>query len=338
MKILFLTTKGFDYVQDLTYSGLVDLLGATSVVDFPWHSKFHLPLWRYPKNLGFHNSFSLPRILPSNFKIFDAVIVGACKKDVFESYLAIQKRIPSHVPVIFLDGGDSGNIAGDLEREASGPLFPMAEAYRPFDLILKREVLLAQSYGERVVSFPMCVRASSYARFSAEVRSFFRYDVSFWAVESHPVRSKALEMLEPLFDCESNGTVRGQSFRKYTRKGDAYLRALTECRLVLNFRGAGWDTLRYWECPALGAFLLSQKPKIVIEQPFVDGESIVYVQNDLSDLIDKCEYYLQNDSARERIARASFTHVMTHHRTTHRASKILEFIKNFTKYESIAIP
>ena len=47
-------------------------------------------------------------------------------------------------------------------------------------------------------------------------------------------------------------------------------------KVVLNFRGGGWDTLRYWEVPALGTFMISGKPGFEIPNNFVDGESIVY--------------------------------------------------------------
>ena len=63
-----------------------------------------------------------------------------------------------------------------------------------------------------------------------------------------------MELIQDRFDCRANGTTRNQVFKKYKRKGDFYLEELKRARITLNFRGVGWDTLRYWEVPALSGF------------------------------------------------------------------------------------
>jgi len=258
---------------------------------------------------------------------FDAVIVSACKRDAFESYLSIQKKISPKIPVIFLDGGDSSEVGGDLERESSFHLFLEAENVRPFDLIFKREVLELKAYDPRIRPFPMCINTSIYSPVLEQARGLKKtFDVAFWAVESSEVRSLALERIQDQFDCRENGSIRGQTFRGYARKGLSYLNSLASTRITLNFRGVGWDTLRYWECPALGTFLLSQKPRILIEHPFINEESIVYVSDDLSDLLDKCNYYLKNEKRRETIARNARSHAMRFHRTFHRAATVISAI------------
>lgn len=91
--------------------------------------------------------------------------------------------------------------------------------------------------------------------------------------------------------------------KEYTRKGLRYLEELKSCKIVLNFRGVGWDTLRYWETPAIGRFMITQRPRIVIPDNFRDGKEIVFCKDDLSDMIDLCQHYLENDEERETIAR-----------------------------------
>lgn len=60
MKILYINTPSFDYVQDLTYSGLVKEFGLSNVIDYKWNKKFHIPYKKYPKNNGYmkHSFFS----------------------------------------------------------------------------------------------------------------------------------------------------------------------------------------------------------------------------------------------------------------------------------------
>jgi len=63
---------------------------------------------------------------------------------------------------------------------------------------------------------------------------------------SRPIRQRVFERLEGQFDCQANGTLPNQSLGKFAAT-----------RVSLNFRGGGWDPLRYWEIPATGA---SAKP------------------------------------------------------------------------------
>jgi spore maturation protein CgeB len=101
------------------------------------------------------------------------------------------------------------------------------------------------------------------------------------------------------------------------------LQELARCKISLNFRGAGWDTLRYWEVPALAGFMISQKPGIVIKNNFVDNKEIIFCNDDLSDLLDLCRYYLKNEDEREIIARRALAKMKDHHTDIHRAKEII---------------
>lgn len=322
-KLLFINSKESDYLQDLTYSGLVKVLGAENVVDYPWNPYYHIKYRRvYPRNLGYAPN-SLFSSLSSRFSSsdFDAVLVGSTKPKCFQSYLRIMSRIPVSTPVIFIDGGDYSNIGGDMERLNALHLYDEAVAKRPFDLIFKREYLQNIDYPDNIMPLPFSFNFDSFKPKLS--KDSFKYDVSFWGVESDPVRTKALDLLQDRFDCRDNGTVRNQVFKKYKRKGLRYLEELGSCKIVLNFRGGGWDTLRYWEAPAVGRFMISQRPGIVIPDNFRDGKEIVFCRDDLSDLIDLCTYYLENDSEREIIAKNAFELARRHHSDEARAKYLL---------------
>jgi ADP-heptose:LPS heptosyltransferase len=326
MKVLFICGSGFDYVQDLTFWGLKNALGKDLVVDYRWNKKYHLPLWKYPKNIGYTagSLFRYP-IRASDIKTFDLVIVGAVKTDAFETLISCIQLIPASVPMVFIDGGDSCDISGDLEKDGSFHLFEKTEQFRPFDLIFKREMLQDKSYPDRVLPFPMS--------FKGPLPLFNKYEkrfgVVFWGVESHDIRSIALERIKDKFDCSINGTVPKQSFNSYKRTGDLYLEALSQCKVVLNFRGAGFDTLRFWETLGVGSFLLSQRPKIRIPEPFVNHQHLVFLEDDIQDLVEKSHYYLKNDKQREAIAKAGNLHLLEHHRVSNRISFLLQSIAIF---------
>ncbi len=320
MRLLFISAEAADYVQDLTYSGLVKRLGRNNVIDYPWNPKFHINYKKYPKNLGYVPGTLISSLTNRSLKQFDGVIVGAAKATAFKSYQRLLDRIPAATPVVFIDGGDQPQLGGGVAFEGAANLYQEVVESRPFDLVFKREYLLEDDLGAHVHPFPISFNLDRLPK----LPSNYRYQVSFWAVETDPIRSQALDLLQDQFDCRSNGTVRNQTFRKYARKGNFYLQELAACKIVLNFRGGGWDTMRYWEVPAVGTLLMSQKLGIKIPNDFVEDKSIVYVSNDLSDLIEKCHYYLKQESKREKIARQGQIHLQRYHTDVARADFLMD--------------
>jgi len=277
MRVLYINSHSADYVQDLTYSGLVKVLGLKSVVDYHWNKKYHIHYKKYPKDLGYTKGSFFPSIFNRNIKDVDAVILGASKVDCFETYIEIVDEISPGIPIIFVDGGDQSEIGKDLTIYERPELFEQAVSKRPFDFIFKREYLLEIKHENNVYPFPMSYNLD---RMPGPLEGK-KYDVSFWAVESYPIRTQALKLLEDKFDCKRNGTETNQQFSQYKRKGLFYLQELAQCKIVLNFRGGGWDTIRYWEVPAMSTFMISQKSQIFIPNNFVDKESIVFCKDDL---------------------------------------------------------
>lgn len=323
MKILYINTSSADYVQDLTYSGLVKKFGASNIIDYRWNMKYHIPYKKYPKNLGYTSGSFLSFLRLINFKDIDYVFLGSSKLETFHTYLEIAPKIPSHVPVIFLDGGDREEIGMDLKVYGdTDNLYAKALAVRPFDFIFKREYFADKSYDKNVAPLPMSFNFDKLPK----LPQTFKYDVSFWAVELHPLRTEVLKRLENMYDCEQNGTTRNQKFSQYKRKGSFYLQELSSCKVTINVRGGGWDTMRYWEVLAVGGFMLSQKPGIVIPNNFEHEKEVVFFQDDLSDLSGLCDYYLKNEDKREKIAKAGLEKMKQFHTDEKRVEYIFEKI------------
>lgn len=325
-KILFLCSRSTDYLQDCLYQGLVSQLGKENIKELPFNPYFHFPLRPYPRNLAQQSQGLYSRLKQGlcDFQ-YDLVLVAAAKPEVFDLYLQLAPKIPSHVPIVFADGGDRAEIGGDLAREGRPELYAQATRLRPFDFILKREYELHAEHAKNVIAMPFAVgQQKLQAALANQVE--LKYQVTFWAVESDPIRSQVLALIEDQFDCRENGTTRKQIFKKYKRKGDFYLEELRRAKITLNFRGVGWDTLRYWEVPALSRFLISQRPQIYIPNNFREGQEIIYCKDDLSDLHELCQYYLQNDEEREKIAKAAGAWSERYHQPADRAAQLLGLI------------
>jgi ADP-heptose:LPS heptosyltransferase len=317
LKVFFVCSTDFDYAQDLLYTGLCKRLGRDSVFDYPWNPKYHIPYWSYPKGLGYLGLKDLGSI--TRKRDFDLFILASSKPDAVSRYESVIQSIPPSAVTCFLDGGDYPSVAGDLS-ELFYSRFLEIDRVRPFDLILKREYLIDGVYEDRVKPFPLSF-ASHWISRVGHLRKL--YDVTFWAVESSTVRSLAFELLRGKFDCDVNGTSPGQTLRRYTRRGVEYLNALASSRVTISLRGVGWDTLRFWEATALGVATITQVPRIVIPEPFEDGKHVVYVEDSLESLLDKCSELLSDERRRSKMAYAARAHSHKFHSNLVRADYLL---------------
>ncbi|HIJ59295.1 MAG TPA: glycosyltransferase family 1 protein [Nitrospirae bacterium] len=107
-----------------------------------------------------------------------------------------------------------------------------------------------------------------------------------------------------------------------------YYKALQQCKVVLNIKGAGFDTFRFWENFCCNAVHLSQRMPLFIPHDFQENkdflsfstatEMITNVRKVLDGLINDREMIL---SSRERMIK--------YHLTTHRATYLLNKLKGY---------
>lgn len=331
--LLYICSRETDYLQDLTYAGLCDAVGKEKIWDVPAHWQYRREkefFWsrkiEYPRNLGFSASQAGEALKKNKVEL---VILASAKPDALESFHGLFERI--HCPWVFIDGGDREDLGGDFKRaggDASFRLFQDLCGKRKPGLIFKRELSIG-FHDPSIFPFPFSFKKPLAPDFPDGNRK--KFDVLFWAVESSETRKKAFRMLQGRYDCESNGSVSGQKFRKFRRRGAGYFEALGAAKINLSFRGEGFDTLRYWEIPACGSMMISEKPTIQIPNDFKDGAQAVFCRNDLSDLLEKIDYYLGHEKEREEIARAGRVHLLANHTHLHRARYFLDAVESCLK-------
>ncbi len=81
-----------------------------------------------------------------------------------------------------------------------------------------------------------------------------------------------------------------------------YLKEIAKARICIDLPGNGAICFRQIDYLAIGACVIGPKPPVALPMELRDGEEIVYTKADLSDLVQRCEQYLGDDSKRERIA------------------------------------
>lgn len=111
------------------------------------------------------------------------------------------------------------------------------------------------------------------------------------------LRGMAVDMLSNAQDVHFVGA--GSRVR-YSR----FLREVASARLSLDLPGNGPFTFRVPEFLGLGTCLISPRYPTALHRPLVPGVHYIAIADDLSDLLEKCRYYLAHEDERAAIAKA----------------------------------
>ena len=180
---------------------------------------------------------------------------------------------------------------------------------KQFDVIFKREMIDGIDYGQDTFPLPF-----GYAQqMTCASPEKMKTRPLFWA-------GKREYGLRPLY-IDSLEIRLGTSLdRQYDQK--TYLKNLRESHIGLSLFGCGFDSVRYWELPANGVMLMSERPPIRIPHNFKDRHSAVFF-DDLLEMDDKLNYYMHHPEQTEKIAAEGHAHYLKHHTTLCRARQML---------------
>jgi hypothetical protein len=107
---------------------------------------------------------------------------------------------------------------------------------------------------------------------------------------------------------------------------DLYYSNLQKCRVLLNVRGAGYDTFRFWENAACNAVQISQKMPIFIPNDFEHGVNLLRFK-DLSELRKNIDQVLEEKIDSREMIRESRVHLSGYHTTQARALYLMDRLK-----------
>ncbi|MDZ4859682.1 MAG: glycosyltransferase [Candidatus Hydrogenedentes bacterium] len=309
-RVLFIMHPRPHYGQDVLYDGLCTVLGDENVVEFPYKPTLHgekpAELAHYPCMFNRRGTAYSPAQLLAQLGegAFDLIIYGELEQYVDQA----TARAIAHT---------RGNAAMVLFDAQDDPLDHWAEmcefAAFQFPLYFKREMLACWNYGEHTAPLPF---AYPDHRIPDTVEGE-RTDDVFWAGHRQfGLRLLYLEHLEKRF---------GFNLAK-TYSQEEYTQALSRARLGLNIFGFGFDTVRYWEVPAHGAILLSERLPIRVPYNFVDGESAVFF-DDLPELADKLAHWIARPDEARAIAAQGHALLKRRHSGSARAKQLLAWVQ-----------
>ena len=127
----------------------------------------------------------------------------------------------------------------------------------------------------------------AYGRFSANYAS--------------ETRRRAVELLraQDVFRYEG-----GFQILRYAR----YMREVAQAKVCIDLPGNGPLCFRLIDYLAVGSCVVGPRPAARLHAPLTDGVNVVYCADDLSNLVELCALYLEDDEKRETVADAARLH------------------------------
>lgn len=329
-------------MEDYAYASLISVLGRESVIDYPWKPELHYHdlsreqqdyLYRHPRTFSgyhksggpcvFHNLNGLFRPGAPLKELYDAVIIGAHRVDsctVFNILKDMRSPLP---PVILLDGEE--HYDNPWEAESS------FDVQKSVDWIFKQVYLKGSSW-DRVSVLPCPCQFDLYDLFGIpDYPSKYPGKIVFFIGDSSGPNEGKLRK-----DCceairKSGLPFFGGAVNMKLLYYPDYLKNIRACQINLAMGGAVYSTRRYWEIPAVGGFMLAERP-YVNQGPhdFKEGVHCDFFSSP-EECVDKSRYWFDHPEEAHNIAVAGNEHAKKYHSLASRGEIIIEKIKELNK-------
>ncbi|MDD5013717.1 MAG: glycosyltransferase [Atribacterota bacterium] len=311
MKILFCTHDDVDYGLDTLYDGLCRVSGYENIFEYPTRATLHGSIRE--KYSHFPIYFDYPTIADDCQKIamleedeFDLILINSrIKIDAFFELLVEKSK---KIPTFILDMSDFPPIEEDLINRLN------ALAY------FKREYYKDKSYSNKI--YPLSFSYSPQYIPDMDIEKNYHL---FWAGRGYSKRYRYLKLAEEITKNLPKVMVVSKKMRTiYNQK--EYSQKLLQSRIALNFKGYGWDNLRYYEIPLHKTLLFSKRHPLVIENDFTDGHNAIFFSS-LEEMQEKLLFLLSNPDYVDRVRIRGYGHCIKYHTTTRRAEQMLRKIR-----------
>lgn len=326
--------EGGDWSLDLLFAGLVSNFGPEGVVDFPYKNKHRE--WGEGENdwgkerrtLGYHRFNSL---IPKRhaFEIIKDSLQGLIRRvwldERWESYEAY-RSLGFHmlnIPTIV--------VACHDKFQNSSPSF-VRNSYYPRNF----KCMLLDNWQIDYESLPFDIRwhgwSINFDHYWDQKRGQEKeFDICFSGYNSHSDRARFIDHIEDKWPSLKKMFLferRPHLTDVYMQKQE-YFSLIDRSKICLNLRGAadGGKTMRFYEIPYVGSYMLSQvMPDFNLQREFEPGIHCDYFHDEKTlDLA--IEQAMDNPDRREAIARAGHEHAANVHTVTRKIYKVLEYIK-----------
>ncbi|HUW61282.1 MAG TPA: glycosyltransferase [Candidatus Bathyarchaeia archaeon] len=311
-RLLMITPLFPNYGLDVLYDGLFEALGEGNIDEYPWKPWLHgdtpdiaqnYPCTSNRPGTPLANRDLVTRLLEGYYDYVLLPDVETCAQFLHPKLVRLVLQAARNTPVFVVDQTDDFTDHSEfIRRELE---FLEVRGY------FKRELIAGVEYARNMFPCPFSYHDWRVPRLGGEPRR----QAVFWAGTRNAFRAAYIERAERLL---------GTKFDRGYNQAE-YRSALLDSRIGISLAGAGFDTVRYWELPAHGCMLLSERLPTVIPHNFEDGVSAVFA-DDARDMEEKLAYYVAHPEEAAEIARSGHAHFLKYHTASARARQLLAYI------------
>lgn len=294
--LLYITSPIINMGEDILHEGFDDLLGPERVHCYPFKDYAAFQYNLYPPMVDHaphRRPIGIARLIEQRNDI--AGVVLCTRPPALQTWAQIRGYFPE-VPVALVNGEEIGGRLifppglGTTHRFQMDLYPPEAqEGLYPLTMAAPERVMDAEETTRDI-------------------------DVSYVVRNTHPFRLEVAQVLER----EGFLVMVGVDIPR-----EQFCWLLNRSKIAVSARGAGTDTFRYWEIPYHGALLASSRPRTLIPDNYVDGESVVFF-DEPEELVIKLRALLADEPRLSRIAAAGKKLCHEKHTAKARARYVLE--------------
>jgi len=186
---------------------------------------------------------------------------------------------------------------------------------REFDHVFCMQKRAAEEFKRDGIKNPIWIPHAFEPKAYPKLEIIKRYDVCF---VGHANCKSRIDFLDRMFKEFPNFFFGKRLFEQAAK-------AFCESKIVLNTSIKDDLNMRVFETLGTGSFLLTNNIP-TIHELFKDGKHLVTYEN-TEDAVEKARYYLKNDSARDKIAKAGYEEVINKHTYKHRVEAMLKNVR-----------
>lgn len=296
MKILYLMDYIFNLGSIFLFDGLTDISDVT-IVDGPPLENI-ISQW-YARPNRKHKKVSIEEAQNGSFDL----IVIANQHHATLNYMRDLRNL--NVPNVIYFNADSPGI--DLK---------IVFEFQP-QLCFLREYYYNEQYSSNCIALPF----ASPMREIVPAQKEREIDILFaMSGQNNPARITWHDILKKNF-AHTNSVF---NIERNFEQAD-YFDMLANSKIVIDIRGYGAETARFYEAISYGAFLITNETMLLRPNPFLNHEHICYTEESRVALW--CDYYLKNDQLRLTSAANAQIHLQKYHTTVRMAERFLDKVK-----------
>lgn len=319
LKILFCTYHEVDCGLDNLYDGLCRVLGSENVLEYPEKPSLHGTIGRrwtwfpvfFDWSITKDDSQKLDMLKRSQFDVIlfsnriYQLMTSGYKAEIVDKYNELFEIIKEKsIPIFILDMNDGSAIEEELIDILNARLY------------FKRDYLKDKKYDSRIVPLSFCYSEKYIPDINTD-----RTTTLFWVGKSHCGRSKYIKACEGIIGY--NLISAGRTEIVYNQQD--YSKKILQSKIGLNLISYGYDNLRYYELPAHGVLLFSQRVPIVIEHDYTDMANAVFFDS-IDEMKDKLKFLISNESFVDKARIKGYERMLNFHTTRVRAIQMLDKI------------